>query len=204
MGSHLSKYDDLPLATAAGGLEPLPTGGRWVRPEETTLTLRAKIMSWTHAECDIYEGDGTGGERLLRIEGNDLRDRAVYDSTGVEIPTGYRRRLAAAMAVAHIYYETEGKVMCYASVKKIFQLRPAFGVFLHNPPVELNPDDTKALEENLETPDLTVECSAMGHFVILQGDPENNPIKVATVKKENTGWTENFPLHITIGPKVSL
>ena len=39
------RYEELPLATASGGLEPLPTGGQWVRDGNTILTLRAKVLS---------------------------------------------------------------------------------------------------------------------------------------------------------------
>jgi len=97
MGSHLSKYEELPLATASGGLEPLPTGGQWVRDGNTILTLRAKRLSWSAADCTIYEGDETGGKVLFKIAHNDLRDRAVFDANGVEIPTGYRRKMLAML-----------------------------------------------------------------------------------------------------------
>ena len=88
------RYEELPLATASGGLEPLPTGGQWVRDGNTVLTLRAKVLffgmkanyddwddfmmmimvlanfpttifqrlSWSAADCTIYEGDETGGK----------------------------------------------------------------------------------------------------------------------------------------------
>ena len=36
---------------------------------------------------------------LFKIAHNDLRDRAVFDSNGVEIPTGYRRKMLAMLPV---------------------------------------------------------------------------------------------------------
>jgi len=202
MGSHLSKYEDLPLATASGGLEPLPTGGRWVRDGNTVLTLRAKRLSWSAADCTIYEGDETGGEVLFKIAHNDMRDRAVFDANGVEIPTGYRRKMLSMLPVARIYWEVDGKVMIHATVKRICGLRPSFGVHMHNPPLELDAMDDVVLEN----PDYRVEASCMGHFLIMQG-PEGDDekqVKVATVRKDNTALMENFPLHITIGPKMDL
>ena len=45
------RYEGLPLATASGGLEPLPTGGQWVRDGNTILTLRAKVLSlWNEGQ----------------------------------------------------------------------------------------------------------------------------------------------------------
>ena len=45
------RYEELPLATASGGLEPLPTGGQWVRDGNTILTLRAKVLSlWNEGQ----------------------------------------------------------------------------------------------------------------------------------------------------------
>ena len=96
---------------------------------------RAKVMSWSLADCAIYEGDEAAGTRLFTISHNDMRDRAVFDTEGKEIPTGYKRKLMSMMPRAYIYWEVEGKTMIYATVKKVFGLRPAFGVFLHNPPV---------------------------------------------------------------------
>ena len=72
---------------------------------------QAEALSWTRADCSIYEGEDAGGQLLfrfhhhhhyqrlhhphdhlhdspLRIEHNDLRDRAVFDSDGQELPTG--------------------------------------------------------------------------------------------------------------------
>ena len=37
------RYDEMPFSTASAGLEPLPTGGRWLRDEDTVLTLRANV-----------------------------------------------------------------------------------------------------------------------------------------------------------------
>ena len=87
--------------------------------------------------------------------------------------------------------------MILATVKTLMQMRPAFGVYLHDPPVELEAMDDVALEN----PDLKVELSAAGHFTILQGE-EDALVKVATVKKDNFAMFENFPLHIAVGPKV--
>ena len=157
------------------------------------------MLSWAHADCTIYEGDEASGTQLFKISHNDMRDRAVLDTSGAEIPTGYKRKLLSLMPRAYIYWEVEGQTMIYATVKKTFGLRPAFGVFLHNPPVAAEAADTIELGER---PDLTVDGSAMGHFVILQGDVEKDPVKIAVVKKDNMGLMENFPLHITIGPKV--
>ena len=159
-------------------------------------------MSWTMADCAIYEGDEVSGTQLFTISHNDLRDRAVFDSSGTEIPTGYRRKMMSMMPMAHIYWEVEGKTMIYATVKKVFQFRTAFGVFLHNPPMELEADDTMDWGNDRETPDFRVEVSTAGHLIILQGDVENNPVKIATVQKDNFDLMENFPLHITIGPQV--
>merc|ERR1712226_729121 len=89
--------------------------------------------------------------------------------------------------------------MIFATVKTLMQLRPAFGVYLHDPPVELEAIDDVALE----SPDLRVELSLSGHFTILQGD-EDSLVKVATVRKDNFAMFENFPLHISVGPKVDL
>ena len=36
---------------------------------------------------------------LFKIAHNDLRDRAVFDANGVEIPTGYRRKMLAMLPV---------------------------------------------------------------------------------------------------------
>jgi len=202
MGSSISKYDEQPLATASGGLEPLPTGGRWVRDGNTTLTLRAKRLSWSAADATVYEGDEVGGEVLFKIAHNNLRDRAVFDANGVEIPTGYRRKMMSMLPVARIYWEVDGKVMIYATVKRIFGLRPSFGIHMHNPPLELDAMDDVVLEN----PEYRVEASCMGHFHILQG-PEGDDlkqVKVATVRKDITDLKENFPLHITIGPKMDL
>ena len=45
------RYDELPLATASGGLGPLPTGGQWVRDGNTILTLRAKVLAlWNEGQ----------------------------------------------------------------------------------------------------------------------------------------------------------
>merc|ERR1712203_1220211 len=202
MGSHLSKYDDLPLSTASGGLEPLPTGGRWVRDGNTVLTLRAKRLSWSAADCTIYEGDETGGQVLFKISHNDLRDRAVFDANEVEIPTGYRRKMLSMLPVARIYWEVDGKVMIYATVKRIFGMRPSFGIHMHNPPVELDAMDDVTLGD----PDFRVEASCAGHFLILQGreGEDEEQVKVATVRKDIWDLKENFPLHITVGPKMDL
>ena len=93
----------------------------------TTIFQR---LSWSAADCTIYEGDETGGkvdssltnitnidqyysdhhgyhtqhhhhnhQVLFKIAHNDLRDRAVFDANGVEIPTGYRRKMLAMLPV---------------------------------------------------------------------------------------------------------
>jgi hypothetical protein len=62
----------------------------------TTIFQR---LSWSAADCTIYEGDETGGKVLFKIAHNDLRDRAVFDANGVEIPTGYRRKMLAMLPV---------------------------------------------------------------------------------------------------------
>merc|ERR1712032_1765209 len=70
-----------------------------------------------------------------------MRDRAVFDANGVEIPTGYRRKMLSMLPVARIYWEVDGKVMIHATVKRICGLRPSFGVHMHNPPLELDAMD---------------------------------------------------------------
>merc|ERR1712203_453766 len=202
MGSNLAKYDEQPLSAASGGLEPLPTGGRWVRDGNTVLTWGAKRLSWSAADCTIYEGDEIGGEVLFKIAHNDLRDRAVFDAHGVEIPTGYRRKMMSMLPVARIYWEVDGKVMIYATVKRIFGLRPSFGIHMHNPPVELDDMDNVVLGN----PEFRVEASCMGHFHVMQGAEggDEKQVKVATVRKDVLDLKENFPLHITIGPKMDL
>merc|ERR1711971_426125 len=207
MGSSISKYDDLELATAEGGLEPLPTGGRWVRDSPTKLYLKAEALSWTRADCSIYEGEDASGPLLFRIEHNDLRDRAVFDSDGQELPTGYMRKMTSIMdslkPVARIYWEVEGKVMVFATVKKTgSMMKPSFGVFMHNPPVHI--EDCDSLE--LENPAFRVEATLGGHFVILQGDEDEKLVKVANVRKDNYNINimENFPMDIEIGPQMDL
>ena len=37
---------------------------------------------------------------LFKISHNDLRDRAVFDANGVEIPTGYRRKMLSMLPVS--------------------------------------------------------------------------------------------------------
>merc|ERR1719319_582569 len=105
------------------------------------------------------------------------------------------------LPLARVYWEVEGKVMVYATVKKILQMKPAFGVYLHSPPLELE-SPTLDLGPGTLEPDLRIECNARGHFTILQGDLGNNPVKVATVKKDNLDIKENFPLHIQVAEKV--
>jgi len=173
----------------------LPTGGRWVRDGNTALTLRAQRLSWSAADATIYEGDEVGGQVLFKIAHNDLRDRAVFDANGVEIPTGYRRKMLSMMPVARIYWEVDGKVMIYATVKRIFGMRPCFGIHMQNPPLELDAMDDVVLGN----PDFCVEASVMGHFHIMQG-----PLKLATVRKDVLDLKENFPLQITIGAKMDI
>merc|ERR1711953_489385 len=203
MGSNLAKYDEMPFSTASGGLEPLPTGGRWVRDENAVLTLQANRFLGGFGEATIYEGDG---KVLFKIARSDSRWRAVSDRIVVEIPTGYqmRGRWKITPPVARIYWRLDGKVMIYATVKPILTLRPwtsgSFGIHMHNPPLELN-----AMHEVvLKNPEYRVVPAFMhpSRFRIMQypkGDDEK-PVKVATVKDVCDG----VPRDITIGPKVDL
>ena len=55
--------------------------------------------------------------------------------------------------------------MVFATVKKTgSMMKPSFGVFLHNPSINL--EDCDALE--LENPAFRIEATLGGHFVILQ------------------------------------
>jgi len=208
MGSSISKYEDLELSTAEGGLEPLPTRGKWVRDSPTKLYLKAEALSWTRADCSIFEGEDANGPMLFRIEHNDLRDRRVLGPDGMELPTGYMRKMTSIMdslkPVARIYWEVEEKVMVYATVKKTGSLmKPSFGVFMHNPPIMIEDCDHRELADE---PDFRVEATLGGHFVILQGNDDEKVVKVANVKKDNYNINimENFPMDIEIGPNMDL
>ena len=62
----------------------------------------------------------------------------------------------------------------------------------------------KVLESNEKAEEFSQKQNPSYDKICIQG-PEGDDekqVKVATVRKDNTALMENFPLHITIGPKV--
>ena len=64
----------------------------------------------------------------------------------------------------------------------------------------------KVLESNEKTEEFSQKQNPSYGKICIQGaeGDDEKQVKVATVRKDNTALMENFPLHITIGPKVKV
>ena len=149
------QYSELPLSglSPENGLYVIYTpDNRYIRPNETVLTIKQKYRSWTGDDSIVNDLNGIKWFDITVPMWTFPATRTLTDPFGQEIGQ-YQVRSITVHAAAHITVQTSTGRWCVATVRKTPR---GFGVgnadiFIHNPmqPVE-NLASTDGIQPNIQ------------------------------------------------------